>query len=82
MAIMSDPFDIAGRVAMVTGASQGLGRGFAMMLARRGAKVCLAARSMGRLDQVLDDIGKTGGTPHAVALDVLDHGSISAAVGS
>jgi 3-oxoacyl-[acyl-carrier protein] reductase len=77
---MSDPFDIAGRVAMVTGASQGLGRGFAMTLARRGAKVCLAARSTARLDQVLDDIGKAGGTAHAVALDVLDHDSVSAAI--
>jgi NAD(P)-dependent dehydrogenase (short-subunit alcohol dehydrogenase family) len=80
MVIMSDPFDIADRVAMVTGASQGLGRAFAMTLARRGAKVCLAARSAARLDKVLDDISKAGGAAHAVALDVLDHDSINAAV--
>lgn len=80
MNTMSDPFDIAGRVAMVTGASQGLGRGFAMTLARRGAKVCLAARSTAKLDKVLSDISKAGGTAHPVALDVLDHDSINAAV--
>jgi NAD(P)-dependent dehydrogenase (short-subunit alcohol dehydrogenase family) len=77
---VNDPFDIAGRVAMVTGASQGLGRHFAMTLAQRGAKVCVAARSIAKLGKVLDDIGTAGGMVHAVALDVLDHESISAAV--
>jgi 3-oxoacyl-[acyl-carrier protein] reductase len=77
---MNDLFDIAGRVAMVTGASQGLGRRFAMILAQRGAKVCLAARSLARLGEVLDDIHTAGGTACAVALDVLDHNSISVAV--
>ena len=77
---MNDLFDIAGRVAMVTGASQGIGRRLAMALARRGAKVCLAARSTAKLDDVLDDIGKAGGIAHAVALDVLELGSIDAAV--
>lgn len=77
---MSDLFDIAGRVALVTGASQGLGRRFAMILAQRGAKVCLAARSVARLGKVLDGIDKAGGTARAVALDVLDHNSISVAV--
>ena len=77
---MNDSFDIAGRVAVVTGASQGLGRRFAMILAQRGAKVCLAARSVAKLGKVLDDIHKTGGTARAVALDVLDHEGIGAAV--
>jgi len=77
---MNDVFGIAGRVAMVTGASQGLGRRFAITLARRGAKVCVAARSVGKLADVVDRIRADGGTAEAVALDVLDGGSIAAAV--
>ena len=78
--MMSDMFDIAGRVAMVTGASQGLGRRFAMTLAQGGAKVCVAARSVSKLGNVVADIDKAGGTALAVALDVLDGESISTAV--
>jgi 3-oxoacyl-[acyl-carrier protein] reductase len=77
---MNDIFDIAGRVALVTGASQGLGRRFAMTLAQRGAKVCVAARSAGKLTDVVDRITKAGGVGHAVALDVLDGASIAAAI--
>lgn len=77
---MGDLFDIAGRVALVTGASQGLGRRFAMILAQRGAKVCVAGRSAVKLDPVLEDIRKFGGTACAVALDVLDFDGIGAAV--
>ncbi len=77
---MSDLFDISGRVALVTGASQGLGRRFAMTLAQRGAKVCVAARSAEKLGKLVDDIGTTGGIALAVALDVLDRDSIEAAV--
>lgn len=78
--MMRDMFDISGRVAMVTGASQGLGRRFAMTLAQRGAKVCVAARSVAKLGKLVDDIGKSDGIAHAVALDVLDRQSIAAAV--
>ncbi|MGB3864882.1 MAG: glucose 1-dehydrogenase [Xanthobacteraceae bacterium] len=77
---MGDLFDITGRVALVTGASRGLGRQFATMLAQRGAKVCVAARSVAKLNAVLEDIHGNGGTACAVALDVLDADSISAAV--
>lgn len=51
-----------------------------MALARRGARVCLAARSAAKLDKVLADIREAGGTAHSVALDVLDRDSIGAAV--
>lgn len=77
---MADIFDIAGRVALVTGASQGLGRRFALALAARGAKVGLAARSTAKLAAVAAEIAASGGTAMAVSIDVLDHGSIEAAV--
>ena len=46
---MSDPFDLSGRVALVTGASQGLGQRFARVLAEHGAAVGLAARQLDKL---------------------------------
>jgi 3-oxoacyl-[acyl-carrier protein] reductase len=49
---MSDPFDLTGKVALVTGASQGLGRRFAETLARHGATVGLAARQTARLEDL------------------------------
>ena len=46
---MGDPFDLSGRIALVTGASQGLGRRFATVLAEHGAAVALAARQLDKL---------------------------------
>lgn len=77
---MTDSFAIADRVALVTGASQGLGRRFAITLARHGAKVCLAARSAHKLAGAVDEIRSAGGTACAVALDVLDTTSIADAI--
>ena len=68
---MSDAlFDIRGRVALVTGASSGLGEHFARMLASRGAVVVVAARRAERLEALVDEIANAGGKAHAVALDV------------
>ena len=76
-----DPlFDIRGKVALVTGASSGLGEHFARCLAARGATVVAAARRADRLEAVVAGIRAEGGTAHAVALDVTDPASVDAAV--
>jgi NAD(P)-dependent dehydrogenase (short-subunit alcohol dehydrogenase family) len=65
-------------VALVTGASSGLGRRFARVLAASGAKVALAARRMDRLEDLAGEIGAAGGEAAAVVMDVTDEASIIA----
>jgi NAD(P)-dependent dehydrogenase (short-subunit alcohol dehydrogenase family) len=74
------PFLLEGQVALVTGASSGLGRHFADVLAQAGAKVVLGARRLDRIEQARDEIVEAGGEAMAVALDVTDTASISAAL--
>ena len=74
-----DRFCLDGRCALVTGASGGLGRHFALTLAGAGAKVVAAARRMDRLEEVAADIEAAGGRAAAVALDVTDGASVRAA---
>jgi 3-oxoacyl-[acyl-carrier protein] reductase len=68
----SDIFDLTGRVALVTGASSGLGARFAEVLAANGAKVALVARRAERLETLKRKIEAAGGSAIAVAADVLD----------
>ena len=67
---------LSGRIALVTGASQGIGRACALELARAGAHVALAARSVDKLEAVAAEITAAGGTAHAFALDVSSEDSI------
>ncbi len=69
-------FDLAGRVALVTGASRGLGRHFAMVLAKAGAAVALAARQEALLAEAVAAIGKEHGNALALPLDVTDGQSV------
>ena len=75
----SDRFQLKGRTALVTGASSGLGRHFALTLAAAGANVVLTARRIDRLKETAGEITASGGKAFAVALDVADAGAISAA---
>lgn len=77
---MSTLFDIAGRCALVTGASSGLGRHFATMLAAQGAKVAVVARRIDRLDGLVAEISAAGGTAVAASCDVTDGASVDAAI--
>jgi 3-oxoacyl-[acyl-carrier protein] reductase len=72
-------FDLTGEVALVTGASSGLGRRFAKVLAAHGASVVLAARRRERLDRLAEEIAADGGRSYGVALDVTDRAAIAEA---
>ncbi len=73
-------FDIAGRRILVTGASSGFGRHFALTLAERGAFVLAAARRLEALDSLVAEIAARGGQARAVRMDVNDSASIRAAL--
>jgi len=77
---MAYQLDLSGRIALVTGASGGLGAQFARTLARSGAAVVLASRRVERLKELRAQIQGEGGEAHVVALDVTDTDSIRAAV--
>ena len=73
-------FDLSSKVALVTGASSGLGAHFAKVLANAGAKVVVGARRADKLDKLVNDINKSGGDASAVSLDVTQAASIQAAL--
>ncbi len=77
---MSYQIDLSGRVALVTGASSGLGTQFAKTLASAGAAVVLAGRNTERLKTLRAEIEGDGGDAHVVMLDVTDVDSIRSAV--
>jgi NAD(P)-dependent dehydrogenase (short-subunit alcohol dehydrogenase family) len=77
---MSYSIDLSGRVALVTGASSGLGAQFARTLSRSGAAVVLAARRLERLKTLRAELESEGGDAHVVGMDVRDPDSIRAAV--
>ena len=68
------------RIVLVTGASSGLGRHFALTLAAEGARVAVAARRLGALQKLVEEIKSTGGDAFATRLDVTDEASIKQAV--
>jgi 3-oxoacyl-[acyl-carrier protein] reductase len=73
--------DLSGRVALVTGASRGIGRAIALRLGAQGATVLAAARA-DNAQGTAQDIQAAGGTSEALALDVTDASAIEAAVAS
>jgi NAD(P)-dependent dehydrogenase (short-subunit alcohol dehydrogenase family) len=77
---VSPQIDLSGQVALVTGASRGLGRVIACRLAGSGASVAIAARSAAGLDETRRLITESGGHALALVLDVTDGAAVSAAV--
>lgn len=68
--------DLSGRVALVTGASQGIGRACALRLARSGAAVAVAARNQEKLDAVVEEITSAGGKSASFLMDVAEEDQI------
>lgn len=67
---------LAGRIALVTGASRGIGRAISLKLAQEGAHVIATARTVGGLEELDDDIQASGGSATLVPLDIKDFAGI------
>ncbi|WP_428680991.1 SDR family NAD(P)-dependent oxidoreductase [Reyranella sp.] len=77
---MADLFSMKNRVALVTGASRGLGRDMALALAEAGATVLCAGRTVKELDTTARAIDRKGGRAHVVTMDVTDEADVVAKV--
>ncbi|HJQ59377.1 MAG TPA: SDR family oxidoreductase [Vineibacter sp.] len=77
---MPDLFSLKDRIALVTGASRGLGRAFAETLAKAGATVVCVARTPADLDAAVAGIIASGGAAEAVVLDITDEAAVVAAI--
>ena len=71
-----DPFRLDGQLALITGASRGIGRGVALAMAEAGADVILAARASADLDEAAEQVRKTGRTVHTANVDLGDSPAI------
>ncbi len=78
MPYLTSLFSLAGRTALVTGASNGIGRRIAEALARAGAAIVLVARRQAELDATAAAIQQAGGQAHALVADLLDLDKIPA----
>ena len=77
---LSTPRQLEGKVALITGASSGIGRAAAVVLAQRGAKIVAAARRQSELDEVVAEITAQGGIAAAIVVDVTREADIIAMV--
>lgn len=75
-------FDLSGKVAVVTGRNGGLGLGIALGLAGAGANIVIAARSVEKTAQALEDIRALGVEAHGVTVDVTQEPAIQRMVAS
>ena len=68
--MQSTPFDLTGRVAVITGSSRGIGRSSAELLAKLGAKVVISSRKVEACEEVAQGIRKAGGDAHVIACNI------------
>src|SRR5467141_4560828 len=73
---------LEGRVALVTGASQGIGHASALALAREGASIAVAARNQQKLDELVAQIAAAGGKASAFVIDVADEEQVKSGIKS
>ncbi|MBN9672942.1 SDR family oxidoreductase [Roseibium aggregatum] len=73
-------FDLTGQVALVTGASRGIGEAAARSLAKYGARVVLAARSAGDIERIAGEITASGSKASSVTCDVADYEEVASAI--
>jgi 2-deoxy-D-gluconate 3-dehydrogenase len=73
---IQNPFDLTGKVAVVTGGNGGLGLGIAMGLASAGANIIIAARSVEKTAQALEDIRALGVEAHGITVDVTEEPAV------
>jgi NAD(P)-dependent dehydrogenase (short-subunit alcohol dehydrogenase family) len=74
---MSELFDLTGKVALVTGGSGGIGSAIAVSLAKHGADVAVAARTLSKLEPVANEIRALGKKAMAISADVTDEQSVA-----
>jgi NAD(P)-dependent dehydrogenase (short-subunit alcohol dehydrogenase family) len=80
--LAGDDFDLSGRVALITGASRGIGRAIALRLARHGATVAVASRHLEGCETVAGEIRAAGGSAVALACHIGDPAQITAVLGA
>src|SRR3954462_6380726 len=68
--MQSTPFDLTGKVAVITGSSRGIGRSSAELLAKLGAKVVISSRKADACEEVAAGIRKAGGDPHVIPCNI------------
>lgn len=78
MPLLDASFDLSGKVALITGASSGLGAHFARVLARAGAEVIIGARRADKLEDTARTISSSGGSCTVTPLDITDADSVGA----
>lgn len=74
--------ELSGKVAVITGASQGIGRAIALGYAQAGASVCCAARNSFKLRELADQVTASGGAALAIPTDVRDESAVAAMMDS
>src|ERR1700745_4207869 len=74
------PFDLTGKVAVITGSSRGIGRASAELLAKLGAKVVISSRKADACQEVADGINKAGGDAHVIACNISRRAEVEALI--